>query len=692
MIYAPSIIISHTPKRANNLSTPRHNSGQSCAMGDEPIPPGKSVRRKRRKTSHAAATWMDSVSNLPDLAALFTHPQSREEKSRNFDGASSLLEDEAHQDSLALDNDEDDQEGAIARIATGPVDNEERDPAAGQGHANMMDEDHCRVVEDLYEEEKELIDLIDAYAQGPFPEVSLPENLDVEHDENEASLQSSDMLVQYLTDGEHDVVEVGQPSMALLRSSDGVTTVRSAASDVKKAIKELRSSRKLFIPWTNLLSFVTVCGSVRFTVKQYNFLRDILRWVAPTVSLPSYSSVQRNTFPFVLKHCFPGSELKYFDVRRKAAEPQHQIGRREEDDENAGQHGDGSSGQTSPNDINATSGRIPVRIVRPSEWAKLDIAMAPLFHSMYPEPGRWGKAISDVECIESSPIVTHRHVFTEATRSIYVHDGVRAVQAFPGSTIRLNLGRMKSEDISVDVSALGYRVHENDSSDHVMKAAIAAVWCIGAEGFVTNSAQFALRNVEGLENLLVKRCCTAAPLAKQNRITRTNRGLDFESRLISARTLLPGDICALLRPKVTEAVSRYACILVSRFWKHQDGLASEMLFWYNMSSISGPGHQTIAEEQVNKAALRVLGIQDVRGRPILLRPPMPSTPPNVRMTNNGYLADGRKFVVYRILLYCDDFRPFTTIYPQGSAGGCYMIPLGLPRQVETSVQGCESLL
>ena len=42
----------------------------------------------------------------------------------------------------------------------------------------------------------------------------------------------------------------------------------------------------------------------------------------------------------------------------------------------------------------------------------------------------------------------------------------------------------------------------------------------------------------------------------------------------------------------------------------------------------------------------------------------------------GRLEDGRRYVVYRVLLFCDDFKQ--RMGREGSAGGCYMLPIGLP--------------
>ena len=47
-----------------------------------------------------------------------------------------------------------------------------------------------------------------------------------------------------------------------------------------------------------------------------------------------------------------------------------------------------------------------------------------------------------------------------------------------------------------------------------------------------------------------------------------------------------------------------------------------------------------------------------------------------------YLEDGRRFAVCRLLFYCDGFTQYAA--RNGSAGGCYMLPLNLPYQYRTS--------
>jgi hypothetical protein len=44
--------------------------------------------------------------------------------------------------------------------------------------------------------------------------------------------------------------------------------------------------------------------------------------------------------------------------------------------------------------------------------------------------------------------------------------------------------------------------------------------------------------------------------------------------------------------------------------------------------------------------------------------------------SQGFLKNGKPYVVYRMMLYSDEFNPY--LGKKVSYGGCYMLPLGLP--------------
>ena len=228
-----------------------------------------------------------------------------------------------------------------------------------------------------------------------------------------------------------------------------------------------------------------------------------------------------------------------------------------------------------------------------------------------------------------------------------------------------------------------------------MKGIISAVWYVGSEENVPRSAKLAIKVLRDGDKCLARQFCTAPPWEKHSRSGGRRDGkIDFEARARSSRKVLPGDICTLLRPTEGEAVpTSRICLLVSRFWKHKKGLISDTLLWFQNTSTNGAGQRVNNDgDGTPNKPFRLVGTQHLKGQPFLLQEPKISRyTGNIerRVQNSGRLMDGTKFVVYRVLLYCDDFSPFSSLYPQGSAGGCYILPLGLPprsRSTRSSVR------
>lgn len=72
-----------------------------------------------------------------------------------------------------------------------------------------------------------------------------------------------------------------------------------------------------------------------------------------------------------------------------------------------------------------------------------------------------------------------------------------------------------------------------------------------------------------------------------------------------------------------------------------------------------------------KGSRTVLSVQTIAHSGHSLIPLKPS--PQI-----GTLAVNSPYVVSRIMLYCDDFRKNMSLAQKGSAGGCYMVNLGMP--------------
>ena len=77
---------------------------------------------------------------------------------------------------------------------------------------------------------------------------------------------------------------------------------------------------------------------------------------------------------------------------------------------------------------------------------------------------------------------------------------------------------------------------------------------------------------------------------------------------------------------------------------------------------------------VTQKAEKVIDASNSLERPMLLRPqPVRGNFENGCSCPTGKLQNGRRFFIYRVLLYSDGFSKYQD--KQGSAGGVYMLPL-----------------
>lgn len=109
------------------------------------------------------------------------------------------------------------------------------------------------------------------------------------------------------------------------------------------------------------------------------------------------------------------------------------------------------------------------------------------------------------------------------------------------------------------------------------------------------------------------------------------------------------------------------------------------MFWFEIPSISGasqgfsdnsarrPGTPFYLHDMQNfklmHLLLRTLNVSGLTGTV------------DRRMQKSGCLMDGTMFASYRVLLYCNEFSSLLSLYPQCSAGGYHMLPLGYDGEV-----------
>jgi hypothetical protein len=130
-------------------------------------------------------------------------------------------------------------------------------------------------------------------------------------------------------------------------------------------------------------------------------------------------------------------------------------------------------------------------------------------------------------------------------------------------------------------------------------------------------------------------------------------------------SLKGGDAIVELQPEtcfLDDKQSHYSYLLIYRFRRSVPGEPIKQL-------VFAP-RESIVDGELNRALCAIFAVRVVR---------FSSTPTHFDVAKqyapcSGYLHDGRRYVVYRVLLYCDAFQPYARKI--GSFGGCYMLPMG----------------
>lgn len=166
-------------------------------------------------------------------------------------------------------------------------------------------------------------------------------------------------------------------------------------------------------------------------------------------------------------------------------------------------------------------------------------------------------------------------------------------------------------------------------------------------------------------------------------------------RYVSEILTEPGDLCAFLRPTETAQQNnssssdmtsshRYMCLYIAHFRPQSDGSEREKIVWLSKCTWQ---HQFrdgstvhIGIEELGCCVVTALPRVSKRSEEHSER--LKSLRPAPR---SGKLEDGSKYMTYPIMLYHDDFNPASLLFPQGSVGGCYFMPINFSNRSRSSV-------
>jgi hypothetical protein len=279
-----------------------------------------------------------------------------------------------------------------------------------------------------------------------------------------------------------------------------------------------------------------------------------------------------------------------------------------------------------------------VRVVVPSEWAILDTCTAPIFDALF---SRHSSASTEpgpsflFDDIENTPIVRQRNSILDASRYIFVDTNQREdaapfprlpVPAGPGDFIEVKF----TSSIEAD-SILGTETIAEMQTGTSVRCAIfkiVSIWDMNRE----------------------------APS-----LSGTTRSFNLFAR---CRTMKPGDTVVELDPSVGDTIKEYSFVLLYRFRRSVPAEALRQLYFIPRRALS--------DGELEPALCTVSQVRGVQLTSSCT--PFQLSRSSSRCT--GYLNDGRRYVIYRVALYSDEFQPNSST--TSSYGGCYMLPMGLP--------------
>jgi len=434
------------------------------------------------------------------------------------------------------------------------------------------------------------------------------------------------------------------------------------------------------LSWERLLSYLCVAGATRFSAAQYRVFAAALRAANQNVRLLSYKSVRRGLRFQLLNACFPKSSELYI---RDA--PRGPTTRRNEDTVRTQ-----NAGEQHPQDC--------MRLVLPSEWAKLDVAMYPFYRDVYEARTEDGTRCPS---IEKSAMILDRAAAIGLERALWVTYRDAMCRARFGDTISFpcNSRPRHVDRTQWDVGQLGWLVEDDRGRRHgnrgvCIRGVLAGTWCVQGSESVQHFNPAGQEDWPD-EEKKVRRLLSHSSLRSLDSVHRSERSdaarairpegepvlaprLKMKQARLSKNCSLnavevyPGDFCAIVRPERDVERSGVLCVFVASIVRYANGRAAERLVWIDTSKAGDDGRGDLVEIAAATAT------KMPEWRPGRRQTPTADVDPRTR--NVGFLENGERFVVYRIALYADGFKQLKSLSDTRSVGGCYILPLGLPEE------------
>lgn len=459
-----------------------------------------------------------------------------------------------------------------------------------------------------------------------------------------------------------------------------------SGADLSTSLKLSSISKKLSF-WTSLVSMIIVTGSVRFTRNQYNMVRILIECLTEPKSsngasasdekglhhvkstLPSYSSVQKAFKPLIQNLVGPRSYDMFYNPQTKTL-----------------------TRMNYPRRVTDQQGT-KIKVVPVSEYARMDIAFPPFLDASHQTDGSYFKGYSDQQlnemnlrevsspglkhwdCVDDWPLLSNRE--EHYTKRDYINakrseDQVTAWRtmnrAYEGDTIRFQIAGVT--DLNADLKD-AFRCNYVSSEDVTLEGVLSAIMTATVATNTRNESilQSSSGNREYLN--ILRNVASSFHESSSPFVYTSSRAVNRKHQLFGI-----GDILALVRSPRLNSYDLFL-IIVNRF-NLEEGEYEEQVFC--VKNREGLGRlNDVMEEPLDVDGNTIADIRDVSV--ICTSTPTPATFPSNDATS-GILEDGRRYFVYRFILFWDGFGVGATT--SVSTEGIYLISLNLTSKHRSS--------
>ena len=400
--------------------------------------------------------------------------------------------------------------------------------------------------------------------------------------------------------------------------------VASTTTSVKAIVRQIRQGIRYVVSWDRMLSYLSLHGRVTFTKYHYAVMAAAVNTASDgTNSLSHWNRVKDAQATFIRSYCLPRNNLHYVQSSKAQTRTNTQV---------TAKAIDGTY-----QDV-----RDCIRVVLPSEWAKLDVITYPLFDQLY---GSDSMDDDDAMTIEHSILrlpslrrtafggrlslwVLHKHGMVPSS----LHDRIK----FPLTTI--------TNGASFDCNLLRPWLHNSHQEDqdsathHHIWGKVGPMWCAGNGGSNIDTCTSHISDMFDHEKRVFNALSTATRSLSDLGLGSSGgrHGTQASSSMQSVQ-IYPADFCAFIRP--SNIHTDMICLLICSFLGRGANLPAERLLWITVDSISSAHELVVLDPPILLERTSSFG-----GRH-----------GDKQVTNQGSLQDGRPYYIYRFLLYQDGF-------------------------------------